>query len=198
MSDTDTTAVSVPQKQNVLFFEETTAPTVSSDKSTQSLGLTRFAQARGANALVVRIDTARLYDAPVGDSSNIVRARELLKEASDHFGDARKAGTLIAADRSLQRAQKILPNLFALRSIGDGFAVIVNSIYVGFTNLRGKPMNPKQIDVVWRVLRNLRNGPALSFDQGIQAVEELEESGLEVDPPELESLLGDSESSDDE
>ena len=59
-------------------------------------------------------------------------------------------------------------------------------------------MNSKQVDVVWRVLRNLRNAPALSFDQGIQAVEELEESGLEVDPPELELLLGDSESSDDD
>jgi hypothetical protein len=194
MSDTET-SVSVPRKSNILVFhDETATPTAGPDKSTQSSGLTRLAQTRGTNALVVSMDIARLYDAPVGDSSNIVRAIELLKEVAEHFSDARKANDLIDTDRSLQRAQKALPKLFALRSIGDGFGVIVNSLYVAFTNLHGKAMNKAQIEVAWRVVRDLRNRLALSLEQGIQLVEELEESGLEVDPPELAGLLDDSES----
>jgi hypothetical protein len=199
MSDTEVTSVSVPRKNDaVLFQDETVTPAAIRDQSTQASGLTGLTQTRGANALVVPIDTARLYDAPVGDSSNIVRALELLKEVSDHLSEARRAGNLIDADRFLQRAQRALPKLFALRSIGDGFGVIVNSLYIAFTNLHGKPMNKKQIEVAWRVVRELRTRPALSLEQGIQAVEELEESGLEVDPPELAGLLESSESAEDD
>jgi hypothetical protein len=199
MSDTQITSVSVTPKNNVLAFQDETAtPTASPDKSTPALGLAGLSQTHGVNALVVPIDTARLYDAPVGDTSNIVRALELLKRVSDYFAEARKASSLIDADRSLQRAQKLLPQLFALRSIGDGFGVIVNSLYVAFANLHGKPMNKAQIEVVWRVVRDLRTRPALTLEQGIHVVEELEESGLEVDPPELAALLEDSKSAQDD
>jgi hypothetical protein len=200
MSDTQATSVSgAPKRSNVLVFpNETSTPTAGPDKSTQALDLTELSQVRGANALLVIIDTGRLYDAPAGDSSNIVRALELLKKVSDYFSAARKANSVIDADRSLQRAQKALPSLFALRSIGDGFGLIVNALYVAFANLHGKPMNNAQIEVAWRVVRELRTRPALSLEQGLQAVEELEESGLAVDPPELATLIEGSESAEDD
>jgi len=192
MSDTEITPIKAPTQVRD-FDDDTATPTSGLDKPTESPRFARLAETRGANALVVSIDTARLYDAPVGDSSNIVRALELLKQASDHFSAARKADNPIDADRFLQRVQAILPKLFALRSIGDGFGVVVNSLYVAFANLRGRPMNHAQIDVAWRLVRELRARPALSLEQGIQLVEELEECGLVVDPPELAALLDDSE-----
>ena len=65
---------------------------------------------------------------------------------------------------------------------------------MAFINLHGKPMNQAQIEVGWRLVRELQTRPALSLDQGVQLVEELEEHGLEVDPPEIADLLEDSES----
>lgn len=190
MSDTKIIVIGSRRGGEVpVLTDETGLPSRSQDKPTQPLGTTRALESQGANALVMRIDTARLYDAPIGDTSNIVRALELLKELSDRFSAARRAEDPIDADRFLQHAQALLPRLFSLRSIGDGFGVIVNSLYITFINLRGRPMTPEQIDAGWRLVRELKAFPAISMERGIQLVEELEESGLEVDPPELANVL---------
>ena len=158
MSDTQITSIRARRESDThLFQDETATPTTDRDKSTKPLNLTNLVQTRGATALVVPIDTARLYDAPVGESSAIVRALELLRQVSGYFSEARKAANLIDADRVLQRAQTALPKLFALRSIGDGFAVVVNSLYMAFINLHGKPMNQAQIEVGWRLVRELQD-----------------------------------------
>lgn len=194
MSDTKIIEIgSRREDETPVLTDETGIPSRSQDKPTRPLGTSRAVETQGANALVMRIDTARLYDAPIGDTSNIVRALELLKELSDHFSAARKAEDSIDADRFLQHAQALLPRLFSLRSIGGGFGLIVNSLYIAFTNLHGIPMTPKQIDAGWRLVRELKTYPAISLERGIDLVEELEESGLEVDPPELAALLEDTE-----
>jgi hypothetical protein len=89
----------------------------------------------------------------------------------------------------VQRMQLALPNLFACRTIGDGFAIIINSLHFAFANLRGTPLSSDQLNVVWRILRELRARPVMSLDQGIQRVEELEKCGLQVDPPDVGNLL---------
>jgi len=144
-------------------------------------------ETRGATLRVIEID--RLYDAPAGAPSQIVRALELLKQACDNLAEAQKSDNPMEADRFVQRVQLALPKLFAYRSVGDGFGVIINSLHFAFTNLHGTPLSTEQLNVVSRVLRELRARPALSLEQGIQRVEELEERGLEVDPPDLGDLL---------
>jgi len=153
-------------------------------------------ETQGATLRVIEID--RLYEAPPGTPSQIVRALELLKQVSDNLEDAKRASNRMEADRFVQRVQLALPKLFAYRSIGDGFGVIINSLHFAFTNLRGTPLTAEQLNVVWRVLRELRMRPVMPLEQGIQRIEEFEEHGLEVDPADLGDLLEDRESSENE
>jgi hypothetical protein len=146
---------------------------------------------QGATLKIIEID--RLYEAPVGTPSQIVSALELLKQATDNLEHAKQSANPMEADRFVQRVQIVLPKLFTCRAIGDGFGVIVNSLHFAFVNLRGTPLTSQQLNVVWRVLRELRVRPAMSLEQGIERVEELEESGLEVDPPDVGDLLEDAE-----
>ena len=51
----------------------------------------------------------------------------------------------------------------------------------------------EQITTVWRVVKELRNSPFVSFEQGLKYVGELEECDLAVDPPVLSELIEESE-----
>jgi len=188
MSDTEVVSLQVRRDDVASSKDETRTPTTRGIESTRS-NSARLTRTMGANALAPAIEIDRLYDAPAGESSNIVRVLEQLKQMSDYLTEARRSENPIDADQLVQRVQVALPRLFALRSIGDGFALLINSLHVAFTNLHGTPLNRQQVDVVWRVLRELRTKPAISLEQGIRQVEELEECGLEVDPPELGLLL---------
>ena len=143
----------------------------------------------GANALAPVVDIDRLWEVPPSGRAHIARALELLKEASDYLSEAQRQDDTLRADRYVQRLQLTLPKLFACRSVGDGFGVIVNSLHFAFVNLHGKPLTGDQINVVWRVLRELRLRPVMPLERGIQQVEELEQHGLEVDPPDIGDLL---------
>ena len=146
---------------------------------------------RGANALAPVISIDRLYDAPAGSESQMVRALELLAETIQLLDQARLEieGDAITSERLVQRVQTLLDHLFSYRRIGDGFGLVVNSFHFAFINLQGKPLTSEQLNTVWRVLKELRTRPALSFDQGLQYVTELEEKGFEVDPSVLGELL---------
>jgi len=195
------TAINIPKVQRHAppqSPDETGTPTTNRSESTPSAVRGIVVETHGATAIAPVIEIDRLYEAPPGTSSQIVRALELLKQAIDFLAEAQKSNTPMEADRFVQRAQLTLPKLFAYRSIGDGFGVIINSLHFAFTNLRGTPLTPDQLNAVWRVLRELRARPVLPLEQGIQRVEELEECGLEVDPPDLGDLLEDAESASNE
>ncbi len=173
MSDTDTNIPKVP-KSPAWILDETNTPSLSRPQQTPSSVPEIASVTRGATALAPVIGIDRLYDAVPGTSSTMVRALELLKQASDDLVTARKTENPMDASRLVPRVQLILPKLFACRSIGDGFGVVINSVHFAFTNLRGTPLTPNQLNAVWRVLRELRDRPAMSLEQGIQRVEELE------------------------
>jgi hypothetical protein len=166
---------------------------VEGDESTRTVTARTIPQNQGANALASVINIERLWEAPSGTSSQMVRALELLKDVSDLLADALRAQDPMDADRMVPRVQTALPKLFACRSIGDGFAVIVNSLHFAFQNLHGIPLSQSQLNVVWRLTRELRVRPVMSLEQGIQRVEELEEHGLQVDPPDIAALLEETE-----
>jgi hypothetical protein len=192
MSDTDTSIPKIRSDKRVPYLDDDTATfTIDPDDSTLSPAPGPAFKTHGATALAPVIQIDRLYDTAPGSTSQIVTVLELLKQADDNLAEARKADNPIEADRLVQRVQISLPKLFACRSIGDGFGVIINAVHFAFTNLSGKPLTSVQLNVIWRVLRELRARPALSLEQGIQRVEELEGCGLEVDPPDLDDLLED-------
>lgn len=198
MSDTDTKIPKVDPTERPLWLpDETRTPGFDLNR-TPAPTSTIVLGTRGANALAAVIDIDRLYEAVPGTSSQIVSALELLKHASDNLAAAQKCDSAMEADRFVQRAQLALPKLFACRSIGDGFGVIINSIHFAFTNLHGTPLTRDQLNVVWRILRELRARPAMPAEQGIQLVGELEALGLEVDPPDLADVLEKSEPAEDE
>jgi|GEM_PF-1381678 len=189
MSDTETSAPK-PSLDGLLLVpdEAGTAGTKRSDSTATSARDLVF-KTSGATALAPVISIDRLWEAAPGTTSQMVRALELLKEASDNLTQAKSCNDPRTADRFVQRVQVGLPRLFACRSIGDGFGVIVNSIHFAFANLQGAPLNQDQINALWRVVRELRNKPAMTLQQGIERVSQLEETGLEVDPADLESLV---------
>jgi hypothetical protein len=143
----------------------------------------------GANALAAVIEIDKLYDAPAGSMSQMAKALELLVRTSSYLEEARRTDDAIEADRIVQRAQLLIPRLFACRTIGDGFGVIINAIYFAFINQRGKPLSAKQVGAVVRVLKELRVRPGMTLEQGIDRVEELDDVGLEVSPSVLGEIL---------
>lgn len=190
MSETGTRAPKTLEENAAVQLPDETISTINRLESTtlpHALGAASLT--RGANALAQVIDIDRLWEAPPSGRANISRALELLKEASDYLSEARKHDDALQADRYVQHVQLTLPKLFACRSVGDGFGVIVNSLHFAFVNLHGKPLTRDQINVVWRVLRELRSRPVMPLERGIQQVEEFEEHGLEVDPPDIGDLL---------
>jgi hypothetical protein len=147
-----------------------------------------------ATAAVIEID--KLYPHTKGSISDLVAALALLADAIKTLDEARAAfrnKDFVGSDRYIQHFQAGLPALFMRRKIGDGYAVIINSLHLAFINHRGKPLNSDQLTTVWRVIRELRNAPFVQFEQALLAVEELEKCGLQVDPPIVSELLGDSE-----
>ncbi|HEY5177173.1 MAG TPA: hypothetical protein VII95_16565 [Terriglobales bacterium] len=97
----------------------------------------------------------------------------------------------LQADRELQHVQQLLPALFVCRKIGDGFASVVNSLQFAFINLHGQLLSKAQVTAIWRILKELRSKPFLSFDQSLGLVAELEDANLKVDPEVLAKLIED-------
>jgi len=189
MSDTDVHEPKVRLNDRFRPPDVTGAPAAGRAGSTPALARGVAVEIRGTTALARVIEIDRLYEAVPGTTSQLVRALELLKQACDNLAAAQQSVDPIEMDRSVQRAQVLLPKLFACRSIGDGFGVIINALHFAFANLRGTPLTPDQLNIVWRVLKELRARPVMSLEQGIQRVEELEARGLDVDPRDIGDLL---------
>jgi hypothetical protein len=142
---------------------------------------------------VIEID--KLYPAAKESLPELAMALSLLSDAISALGDARDSmqkGDVVASDRCVLHFQANLPALFSPRKIGDGYAVIINSLHVAFINQRGLPLSFDQLTTVWRVLRELRNAPFVEFQHALRLVDELEKRGLRVDSPIISELLEDS------
>ena len=190
MSDTTEVARPATRRSQLLLFRAEDGTSADNKNVNSSTTPAAGVHTVGATALATRvIPIDRLYEAPKGETYNIVRAIELLREVSASHNEARHAKSAIEMDQYVQRVQLALPRLFALRSISEGFGLVINSLNIAFVNRRGVPLTEEQLIVVWRVLRELRARPVISLDQGIQQVEQLEEQGLQVDPIEIGELL---------
>lgn len=198
MSDTDVSNPKVSLNDSARASAPTGARTGGNTESAGSIATEIVFETQGANALAPVIEIDRLWDAAPGTSSKIVSAIALLKQVSDFLAEAQRSDNPMEADRFVQRAQLALPKLFAYRSIGDGYGLIVNSLHFAFSNLHGTPLSAEQCNLIWRVLRELRNRPVMSVETALQRIEEFEGVGLRVDPPEIGSLLEEAESAENE
>jgi hypothetical protein len=195
VSDTQTSVLKRSENLIVQLSNETGASGVKATESARAIYSSGLSLTQGANALAPIIPIDRLYEAPRDIPSRIIPALELLTEADRLLEGARKAKSRLDADLATQRVQALLPRLFEYRGIGDGFGVIINSVYFSLENLQGTPLTSDQLNVVWRTLRELRAQPAMTLEQGIHRAEELESCGLVVDPSDVAFLFGESETS---
>lgn len=137
-----------------------------------------------------------LYPATKESAPDVVTALDLLAKAIKLLEDARQANKktdMVLADRYVQRFQSSLSSLFERRSIGDGYGVIINSLHFALVNQHGQPLSYDQLTASWRILKELRNGPFIQFEEALDRVAELEASGLQVDPVAISDFLNDDE-----
>jgi hypothetical protein len=142
------------------------------------------------------IDIDVLYPVPEGAKPQVVEALTVLASAISLLEDARQAiaqGKPIPADDSMQHFQMLLPQLFKYRGLGDGYGLIINSIHFAIANQEGRPISSDQMTTIWRVLKELRVRPFLTFDKALDYVADLENSNLQVDPRPVSELLRDDE-----
>jgi hypothetical protein len=114
----------------------------------------------------------------------------LLSEAFEAFPDER-----LASDDAMLHFHALLKELFACREIGDGYGVVVNSIWAAAENktASGELYTREQIAALRGTLTQLREEPALTFEHGRKLARSLRSAGLETRPPALDvvdDLLG--------
>lgn len=126
--------------------------------------------------------------------SDLFKALQLLADAISSVTTARdllRQNDLLESDKYIQGLQGTLPELFRCRNIGDGFGAIVNAIEISFVNQNGKPFEEKQINLLLRILKQLRSAPFISFDSAQNLITELESLGFDVYPATLDAFSDD-------
>ncbi len=138
------------------------------------------------NASATRLDIDELYSDASLRPDSLNSALALLHEGGQILDQAiefLRDGDAIASDDSITRFQALLPELFCFRSLGDGFALIVSSMFNSVKNLAGKPMLEEQILAIAFVTRYVRSEIYCSIGPAIDVVEKLVDAGLNVEPP---------------
>ena len=131
-----------------------------------------------------------LYPVDEVADPKVIAAQRLLAEAIKAFESAFKEADedVVAADDYVQSAQPLLAELFACRSVGEGFAAIINALSISLVNQHGEPISKKQIGLIARSLRELKSQLFLSYDSGLRLLREFKKSGLRIYPEVLQNL----------
>jgi hypothetical protein len=145
----------------------------------------------GSTALApIPIDV--LYPATENNRRDLIQALRLLQQAGaalERARDALRSDDVMQSDHYVNSVQQLLPELFRCRTIGDGFAGIINALEIAFVNQAGEPFAEKQIVATLRSLKELRSRPFIPFESAQHTIEELENAGLRVDPATLGDFL---------
>jgi len=95
----------------------------------------------------------------------------------------------IGFDDAMTQCRAILRDLFALRSIGDGFASLVNAIIWSLKNKDTDVLSRKQVSVVLEAIKELKRKPLMHFDTATGLIDQLEEADLTVEPCMLDGMI---------
>ncbi len=137
------------------------------------------------------VDIEDIYPASKDVRPELATAFTLLKEASEHIDSALKfldEDDLISSDDCIMKSHAVLPELFCCRSIGDGFASMISSLFHSIANMNGAGLNRDQICVIRKCFNRLKSEPFLSFEDSIELVTELEDKDLIVEPDYFEGI----------
>ncbi len=132
-----------------------------------------------------------LYPEREGLSITLRSAIALLDEATEACREARDAarvGEFIASDDALLTAQAIMPELFACRTIGDGFGMVVGALLTAFLNRGVDVWSEEHIGAVSSALKLLRETPFLAEEQAVDSIDKLQDKGVKVGIRMLEEL----------
>lgn len=141
------------------------------------------------NASPISMDL--LYQGREAGSRQFIRALELLDQASESLSEARAAhddGDRIGSASEVLRFEQLLQPLFECRDIGDGYANVINTIHFAIANLKGELLSEAQITALWRIIRELAEGPFLSFSDSLVFVKQLDTVGLRLNNSFLEEF----------
>lgn len=125
-------------------------------------------------------------------SPTLSTAMRLLKEANDLLQSAKQeidSDNFIFADDLAQRVRVLLPELFCLIDLEDGFRAIVLSTYHSLVNLAGAPISSLQLSVVKDALNRLAREPFADFDRALDVNDNYSQAGLDPDPRSLNALI---------
>ena len=84
--------------------------------------------------------------------------------------------------------QGALQELFLCRGVSEGMGNVVLATYYALKNKRGAPLNLDEVFAVTRALERVRENLFLTFEQSLDVIDALSDSGLVVEPPEAEQL----------
>lgn len=139
------------------------------------------------------IPTEMLYSASTEATPALHRVFSLLEEVERALEDARRElheDEMIAADNAIQTARAILPELFCLRSIGDGYGAVINAVQNACDHPANVPLGRPAVAAIAAAIREVRRRPFLSMDDAVELIMRIEDKGVVVEPPALQFLAG--------
>jgi hypothetical protein len=138
-----------------------------------------------------RLTVEELYPEMNAIRPEIVMATRLLDSGLadlDHAISQSLGNETIGADDAVQRFEATLPELFACRVLGEGFASITNALVNALHNRQGELLSTQQIQKLRAVVANLKKQPFITFDEAVDDIMELERVGFVVEPQGFEAL----------
>ena len=126
-----------------------------------------------------------LYPNQDGIGEELRSALRLLSIAIQRVDEAIQCeaeGDLVGSDQARDRLSVILPQIFQVRALNDSLGAIVNAVQSALENLSPKPWTVSQIDAIKKALSTIRSYPFLSFEDAVELVTSLEDTGLDVHP----------------
>lgn len=138
-------------------------------------------------------DLSAIYPDP---SDGLAPAMNVVSEsmkACQKAIEAERKGDKLKADGLMLRAQALLPDMVAVRGIGEGFGIVTAALVFLFANQQGVPFSLVQIIALLRAYKSIWEAPFMSVDRAVAITDDLEETGLVVDPIPLTELYSQAE-----
>ncbi|HTV07748.1 MAG TPA: hypothetical protein VMD97_01730 [Candidatus Aquilonibacter sp.] len=133
-----------------------------------------------------------LYPFAEVSDATLFQAIQLTGECISSLGETLgfDPNDFLSIDSKLIQVRVTLRQLFALRSIGDGFGAVVNGCLWGLKNKDTETVSRRQIAALKAVLSEVKRKPLMHFDTAMSLLDDLESVDLSPEPDTLSDLFG--------
>jgi len=110
-------------------------------------------------------------------------AIRLLKEVQDYLALAIREledQQPVRSDNEVLKVRALMPELFACRSLGDGFGSIILAVQTALVANADTLLTIRELTALQKVVAEARNHPFMSHFKAVDLIEFLEEQGLQV------------------